>query len=86
MNIINYVEAILNNTWFKIIFFILLVFVTVFNYLNYKKGVRVARYYAIGFFFILMAFTIQILKSPLKPGSLPDILGLIMFILFQFKR
>lgn len=82
MDIINYLETILSNLWFRIIIFILLVFATVFNFLNYKKGIKVARYYARGFLFLLIAYIIQALKSPLRPGSPLDILGLIMLISF----
>lgn len=82
MGITNYLGTILGNLWLRIIIFILLLFSTIFNFLNYKKGIKIARYYAIGFFFILIAFIIQILKSPLKPGSVLDILGLIMFSFF----
>ncbi|MFH1776995.1 MAG: hypothetical protein ABH952_05490 [Candidatus Omnitrophota bacterium] len=52
------------------------------SFLSYKKGKRNAYYYAKGYFLILMSFIIQILKSPLKPGSPFDILGLIMVIIF----
>jgi hypothetical protein len=72
----------LTNIWIKVIIFLILAFSLGYNFLNYKKGKKIAYYYTKGFLFILLAFLIQISKSSLEVGSLLDILGLAVLFFF----
>ncbi|MFH1776993.1 MAG: hypothetical protein ABH952_05480 [Candidatus Omnitrophota bacterium] len=82
MNIINQMDAILNSVWTNIVFFVVLIVFLIGTFLIYKKGEKIYYYYAKGFLFILLSFLVSIAKEPLIPGSLLDLVGLVVLIIF----
>jgi len=74
---VDILNSILANPLFNFFLFAILGTIVVYCFICYKKGQRVARFYGFGFFLLILARIIQVLRNSIKSGSLLDIIGLI---------